>query len=100
MYSVLIRDKKDKTIYRFLQVKEEIMEEVSKEVEDPDTHEIRTEIESVGTGKFQTVNYKEENKDKFEEKCVSLFDTYNRSEIIPISLEDYSVDLVWSSDNP
>ena len=43
---------------------------------------------------------KEENKDKFEEKCVSLLDTYNRSEIIPISLEDYSVDLVWSSDNP
>ena len=59
MYSVLIRDKKDKSIYRFLQVKEEIMEEVSKEVEDPDTHEIRTETESVGTGKFQTVNYKE-----------------------------------------
>ena len=100
MYSVLIRDKKDKTIYRFLQVKEEIMEEVSKEVEDPDTHEIRTETEFVGTGKFQTVNYKEESKDKFEEKCVSLLDTYNRSEIIPISLEDYSVDLVWSSDNP
>ena len=100
MYSVLIRDKKDKSIYRFLQVKEEIMEEVSKEIEDPDTHEIRTETESVGTGKFQTVNYKEENKDKFEEKCVSLLDTYNRSEIIPVSLEDYSVDLVWSSDSP
>ena len=100
MYSVLIRDKKDKTIYRFLQLKEEIMEEVSKEVEDPDTHEIRTETESVGTGRFQTVNYKEESKDKFEKKCVSLLDTYNRSEIIPISLEDYSVDLVWSSDNP
>ena len=100
MYSVLIRDKKDKTIYRFLQVKEEIMEEVSKEVENPDTHEIRTETESVGTGKFQTVNYKEESKDKFEKKCVSLLDTYNRSEIIPISLEDYSVDLVWSSDSP
>ena len=100
MYSVLIRDKKDKSIYRFLQVKEEIMEEVSKEVEDPDTHEIRTETESVGTGKFQTVNYKEESKEKFEKKCVSLLDTYNRSEIIPISLEDYSVDLVWSTDSP
>lgn len=99
MYSILIRDKKDKSIYRFLQVKEEIMEEVSKEVEDPDTHEIRTETESVGTGKFQTLNYKVESKDKFEEKCVSLLDTYNRSEIIPISLEDYSVDLIWSSDN-
>ena len=41
----LIRDKKDKSIYRFLQIKEEIMEEVPKEVEDPDTHEVRTETE-------------------------------------------------------
>ena len=31
MYSVLIQDKKDKSVYRFLQVKEEVMEEVSKE---------------------------------------------------------------------
>lgn len=99
MFSVLIRDKKDKSIYRFLQIKEEIMEEVSKEVEDPDTHEVRTETELVGTGKFQTVNYKESNKEKFEQKCISLLDTYNRTEIIPVSLEAYDVDLLWDSDN-
>lgn len=58
-YSVLIQDKKDKSVYRFLQVKEEIMEEVSKEIEDPDTHEVRTETELIGTGKFSTVKYKE-----------------------------------------
>ena len=98
-YSVLIRDKKDKTLYRFLQTKEEIMEEVSKEVEDPDTHEVRTDIELVGTGKFSVVNYKENNKDKFEQKCINLLDTYNRTEIIPISLEEYDVDLLWNSDN-
>lgn len=99
MYSVMVRDKKDYSVYRFLQVKEEIMEEVSKEVEDPDTHEVRTETELVGTGKYRTINYKEESKDKFEEKCVALLDTYNRSEILPISIEEYDVDLLWKSDN-
>lgn len=98
-YSVLIRDKKDKSIYRFLQIKEEIMEEVPKEVEDPDTHEVRTETELVGTGKFSVVNYKENSKDKFEEKCIDLLNTYNRTEIVPVSLEEYDVDLLWNSDN-
>lgn len=98
-YSILIRDKKDKTIYRFLQTKEEIMEEVSKEVENPSTHEVRTETESVGTGKFSVVNYRESDKDKFEQKCISLLDTYNRTEIVPVSLEEYDVDLLWNSDN-
>ena len=99
MYSVLIQDKKDKSLYRFLQVKEEIMEEVSTEVEDPDTHEVRTEIKLVGTGKFQTVKYREPDKEKFEQKCISLLDTYNRTEIVPVSLEEYDVDLLWNSDN-
>lgn len=98
-YTVLIRDKKDKSIYRFLQIKEEIMEEVPKEVEDPETHEVRTEIELVGTNKFQTVNYHESDKEKFEQKCISLLDTYNRTEIVPVSLEEYDVDLLWNSDN-
>lgn len=99
MYSVLIRDKKDKSIYRFLQIKEEIMEEVPKEVEDSDTHEVRTETELVDTGKFQTVDYHEFDKEKFEQKCISLLDTYNRTEIVPVSLEEYDVDLLWNSDN-
>lgn len=99
MYSVLIQDKKDKSVYRFLQVKEEIMEEVSKEVEDPDTHEVRTETELVGSGKYQTVKFKEVEKDKFEKKVIDLLNTYNRTEIIPISLEEYDVDLLWDSDN-
>lgn len=30
MYSVLIQDKKDKSVYKFLQIKEEILEEISK----------------------------------------------------------------------
>lgn len=98
MFSVMIQDKKDKSIYRFLQVKEEVFEEVSKEVEDPDTHEVRTETELVGTGKFQTVKYREKDKDKFEKKCVELLSTYNRSEIVPVYLEEYDVDLLWESD--
>lgn len=99
MYSVLIQDKRDKSVYRFLQIKEEIMEEISKEVEDPTTHEVRVETELVGTGKFRTVNYKEVEKNKFEEKCIELLNTYNRTEIVPIALEEYDVDLLWDSDN-
>lgn len=99
MYSVLIQDKKDKSVYKFLQVKEEIMEEVSKEVEDPDTHEVRTETELIGTGKFSIIKYKESNKDKFEKKVIELLNTYNRTEIVPVSLEEYDVDLLWNSDN-
>lgn len=98
-YSVLIQDKKDKSVYRFLQIKEEIMEEVSKEIEDPDTHEVRTETELIGTGKFSTVKYKESDKDKFEKKVIELLNTYNRTEIVPVSLEEYDVDLLWNSDN-
>lgn len=98
-YSILIRDKKDKTIYKFLQTKEEIMEEVSKEVEDPDTHEVRIETELVGSGKFQTVSFRESDKDKFEKKCIELLNTYNRTEIVPVALEEYDVDLLWNSDN-
>ncbi len=99
MYSVLIRDKKDKSVYRFLQIKEEIMKEVPKEVEDPNTHEVRTETELVGTGQFGVTNYRESDKDKFEEKCIDLLNTYNRTEIVPVSLEEYDVDLLWDSDN-
>lgn len=99
MYSVLIQDKKDKSVYKFLQVKEEIMEEVSKEVEDPNTHEVRTETELIGTGKFSIIKYKESNKDKFEKKVIELLNTYNRTEIVPVSLEEYDVDLLWNSDN-
>ncbi len=99
MYSILIQDKKDKSVYKFLQVKEEITEEVSKEVEDPDTHEVRTETELVGTGKFSTVKFKEPDKDKFEKKVIELLNTYNRTEIVPVALEEYDVDLLWNSDN-
>ena len=43
--------------------------------------------------------YREKNKDKFEEKCIELLNTYNRTEIVPVSLEEYDVDLLWNSDN-
>ena len=68
-------------------------------MEDPVTHEVRIETELVGTNKFQTVKYREKNKDKFEEKCIELLNTYNRTEIVPVSLEEYDVDLLWNSDN-
>ena len=36
---------------------------------------------------------------KFEKKVINLLNTYNRTEIAPISLEEYDVDLLWNSDN-
>lgn len=98
-YSALIRDKKDKTIYRFLQTKEEIMDEKTQEVEDPETHEVRIETESVGTGRYEVKPYRETSKDAFEKKIIDLLNTYNRTEIVPIALEEYDVDLLWNSDN-
>jgi len=38
-------------------------------------------------------------KDKFEEKCIELLNTYNRTEIVPVYLEEYDVDLLWNSDS-
>lgn len=99
MYSVLIRDKKDKSVYKFLNIKEEVMEEIKKEVEDPDTHEVRTETEFISTGKYEVKPYKEESKEKFEKKVIELLNTYNRTEIVPVALEEYDVDLLWNSDN-
>lgn len=65
------------------------MDEKTQEVEDPETHEVRTETESVGTGKFEVRPYKEESKEKFEQKIIDLLNTYNRTEIVPVALEEY-----------
>ena len=34
-----------------------------------------------------------------KKKVNALLDTYNRTEIVPVSLEEYDVDLLWNSDN-
>ena len=99
MYSVMIRDNKDHSVYRFLQVKEEIMEEVSKEVEDPDTHEIKTVTTEVGLGTYSSVIYEESNPAEFEKRCIELLKTYKRSQLDFVDRKEYGIDLLWDLDN-
>lgn len=98
MYSILINDKKDKTIYRFLQVKKEITKTINEEVEDPSTHEVRQVEKTVGTGEYETVRYTTEDKDEFEKKFIELLGTYNKNELIPVNVEGYDVDVLWKTE--
>ena len=98
MYSILIQDKKNNGHFSFLQVKKEVMHETVEKVED-DSGNLIDKIVYTPTGQFENVIYEEESRDKFEEKCIDLLNTYNRTEIVPVSLEEYDVDLLWNSDN-
>ena len=97
MYSILIKDTKNAGLYRFLTVKQEIMEEESKEVTDPDTKEVKNEITLVGTGEYETIRFETENKDELEAKCVELLGTYNKNEFLPVNTEPYQMDLIWNA---
>ncbi len=74
------------------------MKEIKTEVTDEETNEVKEVISYEPTGETQTVNYSESDKQKFEEKYISLLDTYNRKQIIPISIEDYDLDMIFNSD--
>lgn len=98
MYSILIKDIKNTGQYRFLTVKQEITKEVSTEVTDPDTNEVRTEIAFVGIGEYETVAYSTDSKDELETKCIELLKTYNSTEFIPVDILSYDTDLVWKTE--
>ena len=99
MYSILIKDAKNIGQYRFLTIKQEVMEEKITEITDPETNEVRTESTLVGTGTYETVTYSTFEKDELEEKCIELLKTYNSTEFIPVDTLTYNVDLLWNSDN-
>lgn len=96
MYSILIKDKGN--LYRFLTVKQEIMKEISTEVTDPDTNEVRTDTTLVGTGEYETVTYSTSEKDELEAKCIELLKTYNSTEFMPIDTLAYDTDLIWKAE--
>lgn len=98
-YAILIQSEKDSKLYKFLTVKEPIMEEIKTEVTDEETNEVKEVITYNPTGGTQTVNYSETDKQKFEDKYISLLDTYNRKQIIPIAIEDYNLDMIFDSDS-
>ena len=98
-YAVMIQSDKDPKLYKFLTVKESVMKEIKTEVTDEETQEVKEVITYEPTGETQTVNYYESDKQAFEEKYISLLDTYNRKQIIPVSIEDYDLDMIFDSDS-
>ncbi len=98
-YTILVQNEKDSKLYKFLTVKEPVMEEIKTEVTDEETNEVKEVITYRPTGETKTVNYSESDKQSFEDKYISLLDTYNRKQIIPVAIEDYNLDMIFDSDS-
>lgn len=98
-YTILVQNEKDPKLYKFLTIKEPIMEEIKTEVTDEETSEVKEVITYQPTGETKTVNYFENDKQAFEDKYISLLDTYNRKQIIPVAIEDYNLDMIFDSDS-
>lgn len=98
-YTILVQNEKDSKLYKFLTVKEPVMEEIKTEVTDEETSEVKEVITYQPTGETKTVNYFESDKQSFEDKYISLLDTYNRKQIIPVAIEDYNLDMIFDSDS-
>ena len=97
--AILVQNEKDPKLYKFLTVKEPVMKEVKTEITDEETQEVKEVILYETTGETQTVNYSESDKQAFENKYISLLDTYNRKQIIPVAIEDYNLDMIFDSDS-
>lgn len=97
MYSILIKDSKT-GMFRFLTVKQEIMEEHKETVEDNQTHEVKEVVTEVGTGEYETVPFETEDRDELEKKCIELLNSYKATEFLPIDTLKYSTDLIWDAD--
>lgn len=98
-YTILVQNEKDPKLFKFLTVKEPVMKEVKTEVTDDETQEVKEIITYEPTGETQTVNYSTSDKQEFEDKYISLLDTYNRKQIVPISVEEYTLDMIFNSDS-
>lgn len=75
------------------------MKEVSQEVTDTETNEVRTETTLVGTGEYETVTYSTLDKDELEAKCIELLNSYKATDLMLIDTLEYSTDLIWKSKN-
>lgn len=96
MYAILIKDKSG--LYRFLNVKKEIMKETTTTVTDSETNEVKNEVTLVGTGNFETVKFETESREELETKCIELMGTYNKNQFIPVNTEPFEMDLIWNSE--
>lgn len=98
-YTILVRNEKDPKLFKFLTVKEPIMKEIKTEVTDEQTNEVKEVITYEDTGETKTVNYSVTEKQELEDKYISLLDTYNRKQIIPVAIENYDLDMIFDSDS-
>lgn len=98
MFSILIKDSKNGSMYRFLTVKQEIFTEESNEVTDPETQEVKTETIQIPTGETETVMFCANDKDELEQKCIELLKSYKVTDFIPIDTLEYDTDLIWKTD--
>lgn len=99
MYSILVKDSKNAGLYRFLTVKQEIMEERIETITDSDSHEVREEVTYVGTGEYEIVQFETDDKDELEAKCVELLNSYKATEFMPIDTLSYKTDLIWQPED-
>lgn len=98
MYSVQIRDNRDHRVWKFYTIKQEIFKEVPTTVTDEDTGETTETITKIPTGTYETVRYLTDSKDELESTYMSLLDKYPRSFLLPISIPDYVLDMVFPDD--
>lgn len=99
MFKILIQDEKDKQKWSYLKIKKKDTKTKTEEIEDPDTHEIKTVTTEIGLGTYSNVIYEESNLVEYEKKCVELLKTYNLSQLNFIDVKEYGVDLLWDLDN-
>lgn len=99
MYSILIKDSKNASLYRFLTVKQEIMEEQVTSVTDSETMEVRQETILVGTGEYEVVRFETEDKEELEAKCIELLNSYKATEFMAIDTLAYKTDLIWQPED-
>lgn len=97
MFSILVKDTKNASLYRFLTVKQEIFTEELKEVTDPETQEVKTETVLIPTGETETVVYSTDDRDELEKKCIELLKSYKVTDFIPIDTMEYDTDLIWKT---
>ena len=94
MKKILVRDKKNPSLYSFLQVKKEVMKETTEKVDDG-TGNLVDKVVQTPTGQFENVIFATEDADEFEERCKDLLRTYNLDELKFIDDLEYDTDFIW-----
>lgn len=96
MYNIMFREK-DGQSYKFVMVKEEIMQDSIKVTENPDGTKTK-EIIEVGTGKYRYVQFETDDMDELEAKCKELDSKIGYDNVLPIKKVRFGVDFIWDEE--